>query len=195
MRDELGSDNAFESFLNTHLMKNSIGKLLHNENAVWWDDTNTPEKETCSQICARAYNTTIDELVKQLGKNPNDWQWGRVHTLEHVNAVGRKKPLNEFFNIGPMAAPGGMETLNNSGFSLNAKGLYPATFGPAMRILIDFADPENSLSINPTGQSGVFSSKHYDDQALLYINCKYRKQMMNKEEVMHTCKNKLVLKP
>jgi penicillin amidase len=88
-----------------------------------------------------------------------------------------------------------METLNNSGFQLNADGLYPATFGPSMRVIIDFADIENSISINPTGQSGIFSSEHYDDQALAYINCKYRKQMMNKKEITETGKNKLILSP
>lgn len=194
MQDELG-EKSFETFLHTHLMKNSIHQLLANENAVWWDNMNTEGKESRAVLITQAFNLTINELQKLLGENVSDWQWGRVHTLEHISALGRKKPLNHFFNVGPMAAPGGMETLNNSGFSLNAEGKYPATFGPAMRILIDFADIENSLSINPTGQSGVFSSKHFGDQASLYINCKYRKQMMNEEEIKQTSKNKLVLKP
>ncbi len=194
MADEIG-EKSLETFLHTHLMKNSIGVFLSNKNSVWWDNIKTDSKETRSDILLKAFELTVSELKKQLGKNVSDWQWGRVHTLEHISALGRKKPLNHFFNVGPMAAPGGMETLNNSGFSLNAEGKYPATFGPAMRILIDFADIENSLSINPTGQSGVFSSKHFCDQALMYINCKYRKQMMNEEEIKQTINNKLVFKP
>jgi penicillin amidase len=191
--DEIG-EKSLETFLHTHLMKNSIGVFISNENSGWWDNRNTNQIETRNEILVKAFELTVQELQKQLGKNVNDWHWGRVHTLEHVNAVGRKKPLNEFFNVGPMPALGGMETLNNSGFSLNAKGKYPATYGPAMRIIIDFADMENSISINPTGQSGVFSSKHYNDQAQLYINCKYRKQMMNEEEIKKTCKDVLLFK-
>ncbi len=194
MQDELGED-AFNTFLQTPLMKNSIHKLLSNENAVWWDDVHSGGKKLRALLCTQAFNTTLKELKQQFGSNVSDWQWGRAHTLVHVNALGKKKPLNYFFNVGPMPAPGGMETLNSSGFVLNSTGKYPATYGPALRILLDFNDIENSLSINPTGQSGVFSSPHYDDQALLYINCKYRKQMMNKEEIEQTCKNKLVLTP
>lgn len=192
--DELG-EKPFLTFLNTHLMKNAIRVFIYNEQSEWWDHIKTEAKETRNDIMLQAFKRSIEQLQHQLGNNVNDWSWGRVHTLEHINPVGRQKPLNEFFNVGPLAAPGGMETLNNSGFQLNADGLYPATFGPSMRVIIDFADIEHSISINPTGQSGVFSSEHYDDQALAYINCKYRKQMMNKKEITETGKNKLILSP
>ena len=63
-----------------------------------------------------------------------------------------------------------------------------------MRIIIDFADVENSVSVIPTGQSGMFLSKHYNDQAELYNSGKYRKQMMNMQEIILTCKNKVIFK-
>lgn len=78
---------------------------------------------------------------------------------------------------------GGNETIVNLGFQLNSEGRYPVSFGPAMRIIIDFADIENSVSVNPTGQSGNFLSAHYDDQAVLFNTGKFRKQMMNRKEI------------
>jgi penicillin amidase len=195
MQDEIGLED-FDIFLSTHLMKTSIPLLLKNDSSAWWDNISTKNyKETRIEICTKAFNQTIKDLQNQLGNNVSLWQWGKVHTLAHVHPIGRQKPFDKFFNVGPMPAPGGMETIDNSGFHLNKDGLYPAQYGPAMRIVIDFSDIENSISINPTGQSGVLSSKHYSDQAEMYTNCKYRKQMMNNDEIKKTCSDILVLNP
>ena len=101
--------------------------------------------------------------------------------------------MNKFFNVGPFPSPGGSETVNNAGFPLNTDGEYKSSYGPAMRIVIDFADIENAESILPTGQSGNFMSRHYDDQAEMYLKCESRKMMMNEMEIKSTLKNKLVL--
>lgn len=90
---------------------------------------------------------------------------------------------------------GGMETVNNQSFDLNGSGVYKVNLGPALRRVIDFAEPEKAYSINPSGQSGNFISKHYSDQAKLYISGKFRKELMNKEEIKKTCKDILFFKP
>ncbi len=146
-------------------------------------------------IFARSFDQTVKTLIKQLGPMINDWQWGKVHTLEHTHPLGRKKPLNLFFNVGPFAAMGSNETLANLGFRLNSKGPYPVSFGPAMRIIIDFADIENSLSVNPTGQSGFFLSDHYNDQAAMFNGGRFRKQMMNRAGIKNLAKGTLILTP
>jgi penicillin amidase len=51
------------------------------------------------------------------------------------------------------------------------------------------------LSVNPTGQSGFFLSDHYDDQAALFNTGKFRKQMMNREEIENLGKGTLILMP
>ena len=135
------------------------------------------------------------ELTRQFGPDVGAWQWGKVHTLEHRHPLGQQKPLNFLFNVGPFAAMGGNETIANLGFRLNSRGYYPVTFGPAMRIIIDFADIENSVSVNPTGQSGYFLSDHYDDQAKLFNTGKFRKQMMNRAEIKNVAKGTLILIP
>ena len=134
-------------------------------------------------------------LLNLHGKDSEDWQWGKAHTIEHGHLLGEKKPLDRIFNVGPFPIMGGNEVLNNLGFQLNPEGQYNVSFGPAMRILLDFADVENSISVNPTGQSGHLLSRHYDDQAALFNSGKYRKQMMNKKEIETTCKNVLRLVP
>jgi len=195
MADETGEED-FEAFLHTHVMKNSILPLLRNPESAWWDNMDTKNKrESESDILLSALAETLESLKSQLGDNPDSWKWKRVHTLEHSHAMGKKKPLNRVFNVGPFATAGGNETLNQMGFDMNEKGLYPVRFGASMRITLDFADVLNSRSILPTGQSGNVMSRHYKDQAALYIAGKTRKQMMDKKEIIENSPDRLTLQP
>ncbi|MBT8371808.1 MAG: penicillin acylase family protein [Deltaproteobacteria bacterium] len=195
MADELGDDD-FKAIVSSHLMKRTIPVIIKNDKSLWWDNINTSiVKETRQMIFARSFDQTIKGLVKQLGPDISTWHWGKVHTLEHAHPLSRQKPLDKLFNVGPFAAMGGNETIVNLGFRLNSEGRYPVHFGPAMRIIIDFADIENSVSINPTGQSGYFLSTHYDDQASLFNTGQFRKQMMNRNEIERFQKGTLILYP
>jgi penicillin amidase len=68
-------------------------------------------------------------------------------------------------------------------------------YGPSTRRIIDFADPENSYGINPTGQSGYFWDKHYKDQAKMFVKGKYRKQLIKRKEIEANMESKMVFSP
>ena len=177
-------------------MKRTIPVLLKNDSSRWWDDIQTTAvRETRRMIFARSFDQAVNGLTRQLGPDVTAWHWGKVHTLEHNHPLGSQKPLNYLFNVGPFAAMGSNETIANLSFRFNPAGRFPVHLGPAMRIIIDFADIENSLSINPTGQSGFFLSDHYDDQAALFNTGRLRKQMMNREEIAKKAKGRLLLAP
>ena len=106
-----------------------------------------------------------------------------------------KKPFNLLFNVGPFPAAGGNETINNAGFDLSNKPRYNVKFGPSMRIVLDFANIENSQSILPTGQSGNLMSTNYKNQAPLYNAGKLRGQKMNKLEIDGKKSGRLLLLP
>ena len=195
MADELGPDD-YAVFNSSHVMKRTIAVIIKNDSSLWWDDIRTETvKETRQMIFARSFDQAVKDLTRQLGPDIAAWHWGKVHTLEHGHLLGQQKPLNLLFNVGPFAAMGGMETISNLTFKLNTRGRYPVHMGPAMRIIIDFGDIENSLSVNPTGQSGFFLSDHYDDQAALFNSGKSRKQMMNREEIKKSGRGTLILIP
>jgi penicillin amidase len=195
MADELGEQN-FKAYLATHTSKTFLNSFLKNEHSVWWNDISTKEvQESRNTIISKAYDQTITELLDQLGKEVDSWEWGRVHFVEHVHPIGRKKPFNMFFNAGPYPVPGGPEVINQIAMPLNAEGVYKATYGPAMRIVLDFADIENSKSILPTGQSGNVMSRHYYDQAIMYNTGKSRKQKMNRKEIENNKMGRLLLQP
>ena len=183
LKDELG-ELAFKEALTSYSFKNAFPKFTQNENAPWWDDVTTKEvKETQMDILSKAFIQTKTDLVAQLGEDHTLWKWADVHTLTHVHPIGKKEPFDKIFNIGPMAAPGGNGVPNKQQYTLNPTGKYEISSGPALRILLDFADLENSLNINPTGQSGNLMSPHYSDQAVMYNNIIYRKQKMNRTDI------------
>ncbi len=193
--DELGFD-RFEEFLTTHMSKRVMAPLVTNSNSIWWDDQKTKDVvESQEDIVLKAFEKTINSLQKDFGEDIDQWTWNKVHSLEHGHPIGQVDALRSFFNVGPFPVHGSREVINNLGFRYNSEGFYKVGSGPSTRRIIDFSDVENSQSILPTGQSGNPFSKHYKDQAELFIQGKFRKMMMNKEEIVNSAGAKLVLKP
>jgi len=193
--DELG-DEGFVQFMATDIAKIQESKQIQSGQSVWWDNIKTKDKvETRQDILFDAFKATLVDLTKQLGSDMTQWNWGKVHTLEHVHSITLKAPfLRKFLNVGPFEAPGAREVINNLMFGLNYNGIYKVTAGPSTRRIIDFSDVESSVSILPTGQSGNPLSKHYKDQAQMYIKGQFRPMLLNKKTVLKS-KDKLVLSP
>jgi penicillin amidase len=190
--DEMG-ELDFKDYIETNLFERAFPNLLKNDSSLWWDNVKTPAKETRTQIINESYKQAIAALEKQLGTNVDKWNWGKVHILEHVHPIGSKKPFDKIFNVGPFPSIGGKEVLNNVSFDINGDGIYKATFGPAIRNQLDFADIEAAESVLPTGESGNVMSKHYADEAKLYNEGKFRPQLMNKTQIIKTCEGHLIL--
>lgn len=189
--DEL-DEAGFEMFLKTHVFKRLEVPLLYKE-SIWYDDVNTTGTETRVFILQKSFKETIEKLESRFGANINDWTWNKVHTLEHQHPIGKIEMLRSYFNVGPFEIAGTREVINNLGYLYDESGNYDVLFGPSTRRVVDFSDVENSMSILPTGQSGNPFSEHYDDQAEMYVQGKFRKMMMNTEEIKKTAKNVLTL--
>ncbi|WP_372769109.1 penicillin acylase family protein [Lutibacter sp.] len=181
--DEMGTK-LFTQFLATHLSKRVIAEQLEKDSSIWWDDITTKNKtETRKEILSKSLVEAVAFLENQLGNDKKDWNWGKVHTLEHEHPLGKVAALKNYFNVGPFPINGAREVINNLGFDYTDSGLYKVNAGPSTRRIIDFSDIENSISILPTGQSGNPFSKHYKDQAEMYNKGEFRKMKMNEEEI------------
>ena len=192
--DELG-EASFKGLLETFLLKQSLTKMLREENQPWWDNKKTLEKETRTIIINKALEISLEELSDQYGRDASKWYWKESILSEHPHPLGAKKPLDIIFNVktDPLEANG--EGVNKLAFTMNGEGKYKVSSGPALRILLDFSNVDASESILPTGQSGNIFSPHYDDQAALFVQGKYRLQLMNKEDIEKTAKSTLRLIP
>jgi penicillin amidase len=195
LEDQIGEEMT-EEVTSNFLMMRSLPVWINNSNSRWWDDIHTPARETLRDVVLLALGEAEKALTDAGGDDPADWRWDTFHTLELVHPVGRAKPFNLLFNVGPVGVPGGKEVINNTGFSLrpDENGHFPALYGPSKRIIIDFADVEAAVSVLPSGQSGHLLSPHYADQFPLYTTNQFRPMLMNRAAIEKTGK-KLVVKP
>lgn len=196
LQDELGKED-FNRIMATVLIKTTKNVLLQNKNSVWWDDITTKnKKETQSDILNTSFKEAIVSLEKQLGSNIDTWTWDKVHIVSHAHAFSKKMPaVAPIFNVGPFPIEGSKSVLNNTAFHYDHTGNYKVVHGPSTRRVIDFSDVEHSMSILPTGQSGNVFSKHYQDQAKMYVEGKFRPMLLNKQEIEADSKNVLILEP
>ena len=190
MHDELGDD-LFDSLLLVRSFDSALPRLLGDAQAPWWDNRNSEARESRSDILASAWQQTLLDFAAL----EDNGAWGASHTLTHLHPLGSQGGLlGKIFNVGPFAAPGGHETPNNLANRLSPAP-WTVNYGPSTRRLIDFAEPEKSLGINPVGQSGVLFDSHYDDQAEAYIQGQYRPQRLAEDDIAAHTQGTLVLNP
>ncbi len=195
LRDELGHD-AFSSFLNSLTLKRNTRSLFLNDSSRWWDDCQTPVKESRREILTKAFDEAACKLENQMGTEVDQWYWELVHKLEHKHPLGAIPFIGpRLFNVGSFDVPGGQETINNLDFPLDSTGEYHVSSGPALRRIIDFGRTEDRFSANPTGQSGHPLSPYYDDQATMFATGGKRREWLDRKDIERVKIGRTVLKP
>ena len=85
--------------------------------------------------------------------------------------------------------------VNNASFELSSDGRLKVKYGPAMRNILDMKDPSLGWTINPTGQSGHFLSKHYNDQSKMFVEGRFRYMKMDPESSLENNHSSLTFYP
>jgi penicillin amidase len=192
--DELGIGKMYE-LQSTMSWKRNLQSFLLNDSSAWWDDVKTQNRETRTEILTKSFNDAVNWLSKDMGNDMKQWTWGKVHTLEHKHPLGVVPLIGPYFNVGPFPVAGGRETVNNLTFNLDSTGRYYVTAGPALRRIVDLANPALAFSVNPTGQSGYFMSSHYDDQSEMFALGGKRPELMDRKSIEKVLKGRTVFKP
>ena len=140
---------------------------------IWCDVAQSAIVETCEDISRLALDDALVWLAERYGQNVESWRWGDAHEATHDHQVlGTIPLLGPFVNI-RQSTSGGDNTLMR-GFT---KGTGPNPFlnvhAAGYRGVYDFADPDSSLFVISTGQSGHPLSRHYDDLGVLWRRGEY----------------------
>jgi len=193
-RDELEllGDKYLDAFTSMKYLHNrSLRKILAEGNSSWIDNIRTREKiETLEEILKTAFINGVKDIERVAGQNINNWQWGRAHYLTHKHKIGSKKTLDWIFgfNVGPYLSGGSDKSPNAGSYSFSDP--YAQTAGASMRRVVDFSNLNETQQIIPTGQSGLYNSRHYDDQAELYHKGGYRTTWFNEKHIINNKNNK-----
>ena len=166
IRDELGP--LAEEF--THVEPLFIERVYRDiEGAsVWCDVIQSAPVETCDQIASRALDDALVWLSDNFNRDPNALRWGDAHQATHDHAVLGKIPVLHYFANIRHSTSGGDNTLLRG--RTRGGDVYPFhnVHAAGYRSVVDFADPDSSVFVTSTGQSGHFLSRHYDDLGQLW---------------------------
>jgi len=128
------------------------------------------QAKPCLEEIRQAFNSALAELRRHYGDDPKTWRWGRAHvTVFKHEPLGQVPGLARIFNV-ESESPGGMDTVNVSGYRYDETvGRYLGESGPAFRAIYDLAEPDRSVFILGTGQSGSPWSRHYRDMNPVWL--------------------------
>lgn len=191
--DELGK--KLVSNMGTASMTNpALWKIMEDPDSKWFDIKGTPVRETRKDISVGAAKQTAKYLGKQLGKDPQGWEWGKLQKLSLRTILG-EWPWNKKARIETFPLPGTDETVNNAdGVFVGPLG-FIGLAGPSSRISVDMADPYRIHFNATTGNSENPESPMFKTTTADWLNGRYRVLSLLPEEFLKDPMGELTLNP
>ncbi len=161
----------------------------------WCDVVKSAAKETCADMARIALDEAILWIDRTYGGDLAALHWGDAHQAAHDHPVLGEVPLLKFLVNIRQSTSGGDNTLMRG----RTKGEDPQPFqnvhGAGYRGVYDFADPDSSVFITSTGQSGHPLSRHYDDLGDLWRRGEYIPMSLDLELARAAAVGVTVLRP
>ena len=154
---------------------------------AWWC-----QPLTCPQQAGAALGRALDRLAAQYGADPARWRWGAAHPALSVHRPFSNVPLlARWFDV-RVPSPGDAYTVNVGQYNPAEKTEpFASRHAASLRAVYDLGDPEQSLFIYQTGQSGLVFSPRYRDMAETWSQGGLRRLQLAPERFRH----RLVLEP
>ena len=171
IRDEIGP--LADDF--THPDPVFIERVYRNTDGagVWCDILQSSPVESCTDLARLALDDALQGLVERYGPNLESWRWGDAHQAHQDHPVlGQVPVLRHLVNI-RQSTSGDDDTLMRGRTSGKDPDPFTSVQGAGYRGVYDFADPDSSVFVISTGQSGHPLSRHYDDLGELWRRGEY----------------------
>ncbi|MGD1883127.1 MAG: penicillin acylase family protein [Paracoccaceae bacterium] len=140
---------------------------------IWCDVRQSAPVETCPQMSLLALDDALLWIEETWGTQLESLRWGDAHQATHDHQVLGEVPLLRYFVNIRQSTSGGDNTLLRGRTKGEGSDPFHNVHGAGYRGVYDFADPDSSVFIISTGQSGHFLSRHYDDMAQLWRRGEY----------------------
>ncbi len=170
-----------------------IYRILTTQPDEWIDNINTPVKETLDDIIFNSFKDCVAELTRQLGRDQYRWRWGRIHRITIEHPLGSVMILDLLFGLNSDTYPVGGSSHTVSPYSYGPD--FKVNHGASERHIFNTADWDESLTIIPTGASGIPGNEFYLSQTKDYIEGRFFKDAFSNDAVKAAAKYRLVLKP
>ena len=191
IEDELGS-NFFSANIISPLF---LEKVLRNyENAGdWCDIKHSNIIEACTELSKKSLTKSLRKLRDAHGSDISKWRWGSERRIKHPSFTINGTLIPKFLKDISGEIPGSAHTLNST--MLMDPSQNRAAKASSLKMIIDFSTPAKNMFVIPSGQSGHFISKHYDDQTSLWKNGNYLYLSGVKNVILGGSKGEIIISP
>jgi penicillin amidase len=194
--DELGEE-LYEEFARTGMLHRYFTRnVVTDGRSDWSDDVSTAgTTETLDQAVVKSFTTAVAFLTERLGESPDQWEWGRLHQLGFQHPLGRVKILDFIFgfNTPPRPVGGSFHTVCPPVYRVSTP--FEVIQGASHRHIYSAGNWDDSLSVLPTGTSGIPASDHYRDQTDLYMENRYHRDVFSMDQVEAVARYRFELLP
>lgn len=193
IQDELGPlanrFNHVEALFVERVYRNTDGA------AAWCDVLQSAAVESCTDISRLALDDALLWIAENHGGALEALRWGDAHQATHDHQVLGDVPILKWFVNIRQSTSGGDNTLQRG----RTRGTGPAPFqnvhGAGFRGVYDFADPDSSVFVISTGQSGHPLSRFYDNLGELWRRGEYIPMSLDPELARAAAAGITILEP
>ena len=141
--------------------------------SVWCDVIQSAPIETCTDIARQSLDDALLWITERYGSAIEAVRWGDAHQATHDHPVLGTAPfLHWFVNI-RQSTSGGDNTLQRGRTSGTGENPFQNVHAAGYRGVYDLADPDSSVFVTATGQSGHPLSRYYDNLGELWRRGEY----------------------
>lgn len=151
-----GADDALQALLMPY-DNQSVAEII--EAPQGWFNTNPVASR--NSLVEHTLAAAWQEISSSLGHDPNQWEWGNLHTLTLVHPLAHLFPeYAERLSIGPLSVGGGGSSPNYGPYRAAD---FSIVTGPSLRLVMDVGEWDNSRFVALAGQSGDPASPHFQN--------------------------------
>lgn len=162
--------------------------------AAWCNAEGRPQ--SCAVLVSRALDLALEDLAKRYGADWRAWRWGTAH-----DALSEHRPFSRVAQLAPLfdvrvPVPGDTYTVNVNRYTIrNEAGPFVSRHSASLRAIYDMADPERSVFMHSTGQSGIPTSRLYRNLAERWARVEFMAMRTDRAEIEKGAMGRLVLQP
>ncbi|WP_457649518.1 penicillin acylase family protein [Profundibacter sp.] len=159
----------------THVQPLFIERVFRNTYGAgaWCDILQSAATESCTDIARMALDDALLWIGENYSTNLEALRWGDAHQATHDHSVLGEIPVLKWFVNIHQSTSGGDNTLQRGLTRGGNVKPFENVHGAGFRGVYDFADPDSSVFVISTGQSGHPLSRFYDNLGELWRRGEY----------------------
>ena len=168
----------------------TLTELVADHAQEWCGDTN------CHGLITQSFDDAMTMMTERQGADMTKWRWGRENIALLRHKFYSHIPLLKNLSDLSVESSGDFYTLDRGGgFDNDVEHPFARTHGGGFRGIYDLANPDASLFMITTGESGHIFSRHYGDLVNLWNNVRAITLAGTADELKQRGADELALEP